>query len=71
MIWNGKTRDATNIVLPFQVIEQVDEPRKIQPLMDANTRESGKTIRVYSRFKIIRTIQGIAYLIIDSVLKNG
>ncbi len=26
-IWNGKTCDVTNIVLPFQVIERVDEPR--------------------------------------------
>ncbi len=49
MIWNGKTSDVSNIVLPFQVIEQVDEPQKIQPLMDANTRESGNGIRVHSR----------------------
>lgn len=28
LIWNGKTNEVTNIVLPFQVIEQVDEPRK-------------------------------------------
>jgi site-specific DNA-methyltransferase (adenine-specific)/adenine-specific DNA-methyltransferase len=27
LIWNGKTNEVTNIVLPFQVIEQVDEPR--------------------------------------------
>ena len=27
LIWNGKSSDVTNIVLPFQVIEQVDEPR--------------------------------------------
>lgn len=27
LVWNGKTSDVTNIVLPFQVIEQVDEPR--------------------------------------------
>ncbi len=25
--WNGKSSEITNIVLPFQVIEQVDEPR--------------------------------------------
>ena len=71
MIWNGKTSDAINIVLPFQVIEQVDEPRKSKPLMDANTRESGKSIRVHSRFKIIRTIEGISDLIVDPVLKNS
>ncbi len=27
LIWNGKTNEVTNVVLPFQVIEQVDEPR--------------------------------------------
>lgn len=28
LVWNGKTNEATNRVLPFQVIEQVDEPRE-------------------------------------------
>src|SRR5256886_11437115 len=27
LVWNGKTGEVCNIVLPFQVIEQVDEPR--------------------------------------------
>jgi DNA modification methylase len=27
LVWNGKTNEVTNIVLPFQTIEQVDEPR--------------------------------------------
>ncbi len=27
LIWNGKTAEVCNVVLPFQVIEQVDEPR--------------------------------------------
>lgn len=27
LVWNGKTDEITNTVLPFQVIEQVDEPR--------------------------------------------
>ena len=30
LVWNGKTHEVTNIVLPFQVIEQVDEPRAEQ-----------------------------------------
>jgi hypothetical protein len=50
LIWNGKTSDVTNIVLP---IEQVDEPRKSKPLMGANTRESGKIIRVHSRLLVV------------------
>ena len=27
LIWNGKSSEITNVVLPFQIIEQVDEPR--------------------------------------------
>ena len=27
LIWNGKTNEVTNVVLPFQTIEHVDEPR--------------------------------------------
>src|SRR3990172_5512186 len=27
LVWNGKTNEVTNVVLPFQVIEHVDEPR--------------------------------------------
>ena len=27
LVWNGKTNEICNVVLPFQVIEQVDEPR--------------------------------------------
>ena len=31
LVWNGKTNDVCNIVLPFQTIEQVDEPRAEKP----------------------------------------
>ena len=31
LVWNGKTEDVSNIVLPFQVIEQIDEPRPEKP----------------------------------------
>src|SRR5262245_56178005 len=27
LIWQGKTSEVTNVVLPFQSIEQIDEPR--------------------------------------------
>ena len=27
LVWNGKTHEVSNAVLPFQTIEQVDEPR--------------------------------------------
>ena len=28
LVWNGKTNEVCNVVLPFQTIEQIDEPRK-------------------------------------------
>nr|VFK12699.1 MAG: adenine-specific DNA-methyltransferase [Candidatus Kentron sp. LPFa] len=31
LVWNGKTSEVCNIVLPFQTIEQVDEPRAEKP----------------------------------------
>jgi hypothetical protein len=31
LIWNGKTSEVCNIVLPFQVIKQMDEPRAEKP----------------------------------------
>ena len=27
LVWNGKTNEVTNVVLPFQIVEQIDEPR--------------------------------------------
>ena len=32
LVWNGKSSEVSNIVLPFQVIEQVDEPRAEEPV---------------------------------------
>ena len=31
LVWNGKTSEITNVVLPFQTIEVVDEPRAEKP----------------------------------------
>ena len=31
LVWNGKTSEVSNIILPFQVIEQVDKPRAEKP----------------------------------------
>lgn len=71
LVWNGKTGDVTNIVLPFQVIEQVDEPRKekdneeIQKtLFDVDTR--GRQIHGWTN----KLIWGDNKLILSS-LKNG
>ena len=27
LIWNGKTNEISNVIMPFQTIERVDEPR--------------------------------------------
>ena len=34
LVWNGKTNEVCNIVLPFQTIENVDEPRAEKPSDD-------------------------------------
>ena len=34
LVWNGKTNEICNIVLPFQTIENVDEPRAEKPSED-------------------------------------
>ena len=31
LVWQGKTNDVSSVVLPFQVIEHVDEPRAERP----------------------------------------
>jgi adenine specific DNA methylase Mod len=37
LLWNGKSNEITNVNLPFQIIEQVDEPRKnIEPQLQGN-----------------------------------
>jgi DNA modification methylase len=70
LVWNGKTSEVCNIVLPFQVIEQVDEPRAEKPadtalqmgLFDTRGRQlSGWTNKL---------IWGENKLILSS-LKNG
>jgi DNA modification methylase len=70
LVWNGKTSEVCNIVLPFQVIEQVDEPRAEKPadtalqmgLFDTRGRQlSGWTNKL---------IWGENRLILSS-LKNG
>jgi adenine-specific DNA-methyltransferase len=40
LVWNGKMDEGCNLVLPFEVIEQADEPRKNKPRMDTNGRDS-------------------------------
>lgn len=70
LVWNGKTNEASNIILPFQTIEQVDEPRsdkdsKIQTsFFDLDDR--GRQLKGWTN----KLIWGDNKLILSS-LKNG
>ncbi|MFA6336883.1 MAG: site-specific DNA-methyltransferase [Candidatus Paceibacterota bacterium] len=70
LVWNGKTNEVTNAVLPFQTIEQVDEPRsekeiKMQrSLFDVDSR--GRQLKGWTN----KLIWGDNKLILSS-LKNG
>jgi site-specific DNA-methyltransferase (adenine-specific)/adenine-specific DNA-methyltransferase len=70
LVWNGKSDEVTNTVLPFQVIEQVDEPRsekeaKLQgSLFDIDAR--GRQLKGWTN----KLIWGDNKLILSS-LKNG
>lgn len=70
LIWNGKTQEVCNLVLPFQTIEHIDEPRskKIErgkeQLLLFDT--SGRQIRGWTN----KLIWGDNKLILSS-LKNG
>lgn len=72
LVWNGKTNEVCNIVLPFQTIEQVDEPRAEKPsdtalqpsLFDIDNR--GRQLKGWTN----KLIWGDNKLILSS-LKNG
>jgi adenine-specific DNA-methyltransferase len=72
LVWNGKTGEVCNIVLPFQVIEQVDEPRAEKPaettlqpsMFDLDAR--GRQLKGWTN----KLIWGDNKLILSS-LKNG
>src|SRR4030066_2088946 len=70
LVWNGKTNEVTSVVLPFQVIEQIDEPRaekdtKLQmALFDVDVR--GRQLKGWTN----KLIWGDNKLILSS-LKNG
>ncbi|MBC2698540.1 MAG: site-specific DNA-methyltransferase [ANME-2 cluster archaeon] len=72
LLWNSKTAEVTNVVLPFQIIEQVDEPRseetreryKQMTLFDVDER--GRQLKGWTN----KLIWGDNKLILSS-LKNG
>jgi DNA modification methylase len=72
LVWHGKSSEVCNIVLPFQIIEQVDEPRAEKPadtalqksLFDLDAR--GRQLKGWTN----KLIWGDNKLILSS-LKNG
>jgi adenine-specific DNA-methyltransferase len=69
LVWNGKTDEVCNVVLPFQVIEQVDEPRAEKVKQQPNLftfDERGRQLSGWTN----KLIWGDNKLILSS-LKNG
>jgi very-short-patch-repair endonuclease/DNA modification methylase len=71
LVWNGKTGEVCNVVLPFQVIEQVDEPRaEKKPTLSQrdifDTDARGRQLKGWTN----KLIWGDNKLILSS-LKNG
>ena len=72
LVWNGKTGEVCNIVLPFQTIEHIDEPRAEKPEEAAlqaglfDTDERGRQLKGWTN----KLIWGDNKLILSS-LKNG
>tara|TARA_B100000963_G_scaffold361437_1_gene396870 strand:- start:2569 stop:4782 length:2214 start_codon:yes stop_codon:yes gene_type:complete len=66
--WNGKSNDITNSVLPFQIIEHVDEPRENEKLeLQGNLfDERGRQLRGWTN----KLIWGNNSLILSSLI-NG
>ncbi len=71
LVWNGKTQEVNNLVLPFQSIEHIDEPRSER--ITGNKQDtfdffdpSGRQIRGWTN----KLIWGDNNLILSS-LKNG
>ncbi len=68
LVWNGKSNEISNIVLPFQTIEHIDEPRSEEIIRSQQSLFdlSGRQIQGWSN----KLIWGDNKLILSS-LKNG
>ena len=68
LLWNGKSNEITNVNLPFQIIEHVDEPRKnIEPELQGNLfDERGRKLTGWTN----KLIWGNNSLILSSLI-NG
>jgi hypothetical protein len=73
LLWNGKSSEITNVVLPFQTIEQVDEPRDELPKFNPSSKAisdlfdtSGRQLKGWAN----KLIWGDNKYVLSS-LKNG
>lgn len=69
LVWNGKSNDVCNVVLPFQTIEQVDEPRSEKEMNSHGNMfdpSTGRQLQGWTN----KLIWGDNKLILSS-LKNG
>ena len=68
LTWNGKSDEVTNVVLPFQIIEQIDEPRNEEVKMAQGSFDfaSGRQMAGWTN----KLIWGDNKYILSS-LKNG
>ena len=69
LVWNGKTNEVCNVVLPFQTIEQVDEPRaekRTEALQLFDIDDRGRQLKGWTN----KLIWGDNKLILSS-LRNG
>ena len=66
LVWNGKTNEVCNIVLPFQMIEQVDEPRGASNQQLGFFDPRGRQLKGWTN----KLIWGDNKLVLSS-LKNG
>ena len=66
LVWNGKTNEVCNIVLPFQTIENVDEPRAESNMQLTLFDERGRQLKGWTN----KLIWGDNKLVMSS-LKNG
>ena len=66
LIWDGKNNEVTNVVLPFQYIEQIDEPRQESQMGLFTLNDMGRQASGWSN----KLIWGDNKLVLSS-LKNG
>jgi hypothetical protein len=70
LIWPGKTHEVTNVILPFQSIEQIDEPRSGTAAAQSDLFQMDRSTGRQSGGWTNKLIWGDNKLVLSS-LKNG